>query len=221
MKIKRRYVPVLVVAGITVGIGLALVLALFAGVGLVRAAEGPAPGCGTAPNGESYCCEGSGYDLTCWGPAVESYFGCDRIGTYLYCPEFNGDAIGTPTQISDSITVTLCYMAYFCFEDTGGAIWLADVCEPDDGFSANGEMTLDSDFPGPLRFAGSIDGPWYEVAVNGPPWVVTEEMLEAFAAMAGVDDWHDLWVRSGDGYPQYLGNMIVERDVRMDELCGG
>jgi len=99
------------------------------------------------------------------------------------------------------------------------AIWLADVCEPDDGFSENGEMTLDTNLGGPLEVAASMEGPWYAVEVNGPPWVVTEENLASFAAMVGVDDWHDLWVRANECYPQHLGNLIATRDARMDELC--
>jgi hypothetical protein len=100
-----------------------------------------------------------------------------------------------------------------------GSVWLADVCEPEDGFSADGGMTWDSTSPGPLQFGPTMDGPWYEVEVNGPPWVVTAENMESFAAMVGVDDWHDMWVRSGEGYPQHVGNAVTERDGRMDELC--
>jgi len=99
------------------------------------------------------------------------------------------------------------------------AIWLADVCEPNDGFSENGEMTLDTNLGGPLEVAASMEGPWYAVEVNGPPWVVTEETLASFAAMVGVDDWHDLWVRANECYPQHLGNLIADRGARMDELC--
>jgi hypothetical protein len=57
------------------------------------------------------------------------------------------------------------------------------------------------------------------VEVNGPPWVVTEENMESFAEMVGVEDWMDMWVRSGDGYPAHVGNTVMERDARMDELC--
>jgi hypothetical protein len=55
--------------------------------------------------------------------------------------------------------------------------------------------------------------------VNGLPWVGTEEMMDSFAAMVGVADWHKMWVRSGEGYPQHVGNAVLERDGRMDELC--
>jgi hypothetical protein len=216
MSIKRRHVPVLVVAGITVGIGLALLLALFVGVGLARA---DTPDCGTAPNGASYCCEGDIYSGQCWGPAVWDYFGCERVGFYQVCPEVE-PAVATSTAVNgDSVARTRCYTASFCFESTGGTIWLADVCEPNDGFSADGGMTWDSNHPGPLQFAASMEGPWVEVQVNGPPWVVTEENMEAFAAMVGVEDWHDMWVRSGEGYPRHVGNTVMERDARMDELC--
>jgi hypothetical protein len=180
MRIKRHHVSVLVVGGIGVGIGLALLLALFVGVGAARAVDPPS-GCGTAPNGASYCCEGNVYSGQCWGPAVWDYFGCERVGYYQVCHEVPRSAAYDGR----------CYTVWFCFAPTGGAIWLADVME----------------------------GPWYEVQVNGPPWVVTEENMEAFAAMVGVEDWHDMWVRSGDGYPQHVGNTIMQRDARMDELC--
>jgi hypothetical protein len=66
-------------------------------------------------------------------------------------------------------------------------------------------------------FIGS--GPWHEVQVNGPPWVVAEENMESFAEMVGVEGWHDMWVRSGDGYPAHVWNTVEERDARMDEFC--
>jgi hypothetical protein len=34
-----------------------------------------------------------------------------------------------------------------------------------------------------------------------------------------VDDWHDLWVRANECYPQHLGNLVANRSARMDELC--
>jgi hypothetical protein len=100
-----------------------------------------------------------------------------------------------------------------------GAIWLADVCEPNDGFSDEGGMTWDSRLGGPLEFAASMEGPWYAVEVNGPPWVLTEENMESFAAMVGVDDWHDMWVRANNCYPQHVGNAVAARDARMDTIC--
>jgi hypothetical protein len=217
MTIKRRYMPALVGAGVGVGIGLALLLALLVRVGTAHAAW-----CG-----EGYCCDrpftlyGPPAPLCdgpviCWGPDMEDVFGCERVRIWLVNPE---------GCIICGIGEDDCMLDAACLSspapETGGSTWLADVCEPYDGFSADGGMTLDSNFPGPLKVAASFDGPWYEVQVNGPPWVVTEEMLESFAAMVSLEDWHDLWVRSGDGYPRHLGNMIEERDTRMDALCGG
>jgi hypothetical protein len=101
----------------------------------------------------------------------------------------------------------------------GTAIWLADVCEPNDGFSDDGAMTWDSDAGAPLEFAPSMEGPWYPVEVNGPPWVVTEEMMESFAEMVGVDDWHAMWVRANGCYPRHVGNTVSERDAHMGRLC--
>jgi hypothetical protein len=221
MTIKRRYIPALVGAGVGVGLGLALLLALFVGVGTAHAVW-------CTEDGDRCCdrplsplamdfpmplCDGP---VTCWGPDIEDTFGCDRVRFWLVDP---GQCCISQFPSQYCAFDTACVRPESPVPETGGSIWLADVCEPDDGFSANGEMTIDSNFPGPLKFGASFDGPWVEVVVSGPPWVVTEEMLEAFAEMVGVEDWHDLWVRSGDGYPQYLGNMIIERDGRMDLLC--
>jgi hypothetical protein len=225
VKIKRRYMPVLVVTGAVVGIGLALLLALLVGVGTASAewcTEGYCCDRAFSPYGPPVAlCEGP---VTCWGPDILDYAGCTRATFRMLAPSecFLCSDGFAETSAGALAAVNPCNLTYECagtVAKTGGSIWLADVCEPDDGFSANGEMTIDSNFPGPLKFGASFDGPWVEVEVNGPPWVVTEEMLESFAEMAGVEDWHDLWVRSGDGYPQYLGNMIIERDGRMDLLC--
>jgi hypothetical protein len=217
MKIKRGYAPVLVVAGVGIGIGLALLVALFVSAG-TAVAQPPGIECNMTW-GPYYACTGN---LICWGPSIMEHAGCYRARVTMSNP---AECCGRPEPAAANALQQQeveCFPVFTCLgtlAKTGGSIWLADVCEPDDGFSANGEMTIDSNFPGPLKFGASFDGPWVEVEVNGPPWVVTEEMLESFAEMAGVEDWHDLWVRSGDGYPQYLGNMIIERDGRMDLLC--
>lgn len=219
MRIRRRYMPALVAAGVVVGIGLALLLALFVNVGVARAVLFPLdymPGnyCKTdAEYGLNYCCSDSSEHYGCWGAAVREHFGCEAVTCQLLCPFPTGL---TPLSV---IIVGGCHPECSCVAPAGGDIWLADVCEPDDGFSENGEMTWDSNFEGPLEFGASMEGPWYEVQVNGPPWVLTEENLESFAAMVGVEDWHDLWVRSGYGYPQHVGNTVSQRDARMDELC--
>jgi hypothetical protein len=49
--------------------------------------------------------------------------------------------------------------------------------------------------------------------------VVTEEMMESFAAMVGVDDWQAMWVRAGEGHPRHVGNTVSERDAHMGRLC--
>jgi hypothetical protein len=226
MRIKRRYMPVVVVAGITVGVGLALLVALLAGVG-TASAEWCSNGvcCDRDPMEGLALCVGPMY---CWGPDIVEEFGCERIQMSMANPRGCSECVALAGTSAQALQVIQqedpdCDITYQCvgtqLKQYSSNIWLADVCEPDDGFSANGEMTLDSNTDGPLEIGASFDGPWYSVEVNGPPWVVTEEMLEAFAEMVGVEDWHDLWVRSGDGYPQYLGNMIIERDGRMDLLC--
>lgn len=222
MKIRRRNMRLLVGGGIVV-VGLTLILALFVGVGIARAvAVGgwPEPGnyCSTDPLG--YCCSGTEESYSCWGAGIKAYYGCRMVSCHMVCPV----AVCALTTLSAQVSsennfVASCYPSCSCIEPTGGSTWLADVCEPNDGFSADGGMTLDSGFHGALRVGASMAGPWYEVEVNGPPWVVTEEMMESFAAMVGVTDWHDMWVRAGEGYPQHVGNLVSERDARMDDLC--
>jgi hypothetical protein len=203
MKIKRRHIValsvliVLVAAGILVGCGWE---------------TGDFHFCESGPGG-SFCC--TGYAIangagqlvylrgTCSGEAIEWEFGCPVVTIMMDCED---GLKGCEPQV-------------WCGPEHGGDIWLADVCEAYDGFSEDGAMTWDSSFPGPLQFGATMDGPWHEVEVNGPPWVVTEEHMESFAGLVGVEDWHDMWVRSGEGYPQHVGNTVMERDARMDELC--
>jgi len=215
MKISRKYVPALTVVFIGVGVGLAVLLALFVGVGSARAQDDvevvDGSYCVSLPDGLSYCCTWHAmgtwgwvtYTEWCTGDAVEAYVGCPMIVGRVECT----------TQGCETNSF------YWCMEATGGDTWLADVCEPNDGFSDTGQMTWDSDHGGPLQVAASPDGPWYEVQVNGPPWVVTEEMMESFAGMVGLEDWHEMWLRSGDGNPQHVGNAIMEREGHMDTLC--
>jgi hypothetical protein len=225
MKIKRSVVPVLAVAGVGVGIGLALLLALVVGVGTAQAAVCTDGVCCDADpaGGPSTLCDGP---VSCWGPSVEAELGCERVVLRMNdpasCEACLGEVTATAAQFQGE-DGDPCGYSWQCVE-TGAkqhpaAIWLADVCEPNDGFSDDGQMTLDTNTTGPLEVGASFDGPWNEVEVNGPPWVATEEVLASFAEMVGIEDWHDLWVRSGEGYPQYLGNMILEREGRMDLLC--
>jgi hypothetical protein len=208
--------PALMAAGVTLGIGLALLLVLFVSAGVARAI--PAEHC--VPEDPDFC---AGESQTCWGPELVPIFGCDRITIRMANPIgcflcFDAGPTAHPRNGDPN-----CETIYTCVEalvkQPSVAVWLADVCEPNDGFSADGGMTWDSGYPGPLEFAASMEGPWYEVEVNGPPWVVTEENMESFAAMVGVEDWHDMWVRSGEGYPRHVGNTVMERDARMGALC--
>jgi len=213
MKINRRYVPVLVAGGIIAAAG----LALFVGVGVALAIGGPGPGtyCGIDPYyGLDYCCSGTGTQGICWGPGMDANFGCWTVEVSVSACDFNVAAL---TVGGDARP--LCEYHLSCVPGAG-AIWLADVCEPNDGFSDAGQMTWDSDHAGPLQIAAAMEGPWYEIQVNGPPWVMTEEMMESFAAMVGLDDWHNLWISSGTGTPQHVGNAIATREGRMDDICG-
>ena len=216
MKISRKYVSVLTIVLAGVGFSLAVLLALFAGVGAARAytEEGSVCEAWTDPDGTEYweCCtyavsvdESTGHvtvTQTCHGSWTEMRFGCRWVQWAGECMPNEG-----------------CHETLECIEFTGGSIWLADVCEPNDGFSDAGQMTWDSNHSGPLLVGASMGGEWYEVQVNGPPWVVTEEMMDSFAAMVGVHDWHDLWLRSGDGYPQQVEDAIAAREGHMDALC--
>jgi hypothetical protein len=200
MKIRRRH--------------LLMLFALFAMAVLVGCFEsGEFSFCDTDGGGRSFCCTGyrvandAGALLylraSCSGEAIEFQYGCPAI----------------TIEITDCDKNPKNCVRMWCDAAAGGDIWLADVCEPNDGFSEDGAMTWDSSHPGPLQFGPTMDGPWSEVEVNGPPWVVTEENMESFAGLVGVEDWNDMWVRSGEGYPQHVGNAVTERDARMDELC--
>ena len=78
LKIRRRNMPLLVVAGAVVGIGLALLAALLAGVGTARAVECVDGVCCDPVmfEGPASLCGGP---LTCWGPDVEAEVGCERV----------------------------------------------------------------------------------------------------------------------------------------------
>jgi hypothetical protein len=105
------------------------------------------------------------------------------------------------------------------------AIWLADVCEPFDGFSGDGNMTWDSDadefgFRNAIYVGTSYIGPWNQVPVNGPPWVFQRSDLEDLALILGADSYQDLYLKASDaGTPAHIGNTIRERAARMDEIC--
>ncbi len=212
MKIRRRHMPVLAAAGVVVGLGLALLLALVVGAGVARAAGYP------DETGDMVRCETvGGYSACCtirwsdWGTRGHQWCSGSYVTEVVGCP--------TTIEIRWDYDADPPLRSVWCSEPVGGSIWLADVCEPDDGFSVDGWMTWDSGYEGPLQVGASMEGPWYDAAVNGPQWALNEEMLESFATMVGVEDWHDLWLRSGEGYPQHVGNAVLERDGRMDALC--
>jgi hypothetical protein len=105
------------------------------------------------------------------------------------------------------------------------AIWLADVCEPFDGFSGDGNMTWDSNsdefgFRNSIYVGTSINGPWNQVPVNGPPWVFQQSDLQDLALILGADSYQDLYLKASDaGTPAHIGNTIRERAARMDKIC--
>lgn len=230
MKIKKRYVPVLVAIGVMAAFSLALLLALFVNVGAVHAAQAGfvAPvSCDFDLFTISDACAGE--VAHCWGPHIEELFGCFTVRVHMRdpanCGFCDGNSLGQASASSTASAGAVngawpsaCDLVFTC-PAPSVAVWLADVCEQNDGFSDDGAMTWDSGGDGPLEFAASSDGPWYEVQVNGPPWIVTEENMESFAAMVGADDWRDMWVRAGGSYPQHVGNTVAERDARMGEIC--
>jgi hypothetical protein len=107
--------------------------------------------------------------------------------------------------------------------DIAASIWLAAVCEPNDGFSADGNMTIATDFAGSALYAGpSATGPWTSVGVSGPPWVVTRSTLETLGAQVGAATMEDIWFKAGDGgTAARLGSLIANREGQMDAICGG
>jgi len=113
------------------------------------------------------------------------------------------------------------------------SFWLADVCEPNNGYSDVGEMTWESDadelgveevvqvYVGPYYPDISIEelyeGDWMTV---GPGKVWTEADIANMLAAAGVTNVSMLWVRvSSSGYPHNLGDMIRNRAAHMDDIC--
>ena len=76
-------------------------------------------------------------------------------------------------------------------------------------------MTVGSDTATALYAGASAEGPWLEVYVNGPPWVLTDTYLAYLAGELGVASYTDLWLKgsgeSGNSKAQHLGSMIVDR----------
>ena len=105
------------------------------------------------------------------------------------------------------------------------SIFLADVCEPHDGFSSDGWMTLDTDADElgadtTLYVGASASGPWIPVAANGPSWALSHALVEQLAISAGVTSYNHLWVQVGEGgKAANLGSLIIGRAARMDALC--
>lgn len=167
--------------------------------------------------------------------------GTATVFTCVSCQEFI-ESVGGPSELCEEVEVEECegQTAYFCgvllyevfqceepsSDPIAPSVWLAGVCEPDDGFSADGWLTMGGD-PGnfstdrTLYVAGSPEGPWVAVQVNGPPWVFDRPTLDALAADRGVAGYGDLWFKLGEpGNPARLGSMIVDREAHMDEYCG-
>ncbi len=108
------------------------------------------------------------------------------------------------------------------WDPSAAGMWLADVCEPYDGFSADGWMTWDTDVPGAELYVGaSQEGPWFKVEANGPPWVFNQATLEALADMVGVDSYLDMWFKSTEtGKAVHVESALMDREAHMDALCG-
>ena len=105
-------------------------------------------------------------------------------------------------------------------EPTAPALWLADVCEPLNGFSGDGWMTWSSDTSDALYVAASQEGPYYITEFVSPPFVMNEAHLNGLAGWMGVGDWHDLWFKVGEGGQEvHVGASVTERDGRMDAIC--
>jgi hypothetical protein len=107
-------------------------------------------------------------------------------------------------------------------------VWLSEVCEPFDGFSADGIMTWNSEpevipprYYIRLLAAPAPEGPWSDAPVNGPPWAFTKTQLEGLAAQVGVADYRDIFLKVGPtGIPVNVGSAVADRAARMGEICG-
>ena len=97
------------------------------------------------------------------------------------------------------------------------SIFLADVCQPNDGFGGDGYMTLDTDAGSlgvapQLYYGASADGPWMALEANGPPYNLTMSDLTAMATAAGAADYTALWLKDTEtGRAMLLGDMIRDR----------
>ncbi|MGF1505371.1 MAG: hypothetical protein ACFB51_09650 [Anaerolineae bacterium] len=104
-------------------------------------------------------------------------------------------------------------------------IWLANVCEPFNGFSGDGQMTWDTDaddigLPTALHVADDGDGPYIVMGYTGPPWGLTEAQLEYMANLVGEESYTGMWFKATEsGKPANVGATIVERAGRMDDIC--
>jgi hypothetical protein len=82
---------------------------------------------------------------------------------------------------------------------------------------------LDSDTPGvALYVAPSAGGPWSQVTMSDPPWIISRDIITSIASAQGVATYQDLWLKAGEnnGRVFLLGSMIDDREFRMPELCG-
>lgn len=114
-------------------------------------------------------------------------------------------------------------VTYSCGSNTKApGLWLADVCEPDHGFSSDGWMTWGTDQANTLYAGASSDGPWLATGFNGSTHVMSRQHLADITSMVGLSDSDQVWLMSSEsGKPVRIGSEIYDRDVRMDALCGG
>jgi|GEM_PF-3262968 len=98
-------------------------------------------------------------------------------------------------------------------------LWLAELCEPNTGFSAAGWMTFGSDVEHYSIFAShSPNGPWTPTTLKSP---VSKPQLNAVVTQVAAANYSDLWLKAQDsGKPMKLGDAISARDTRMNALCG-
>ncbi len=147
----------------------------------------------------------------------------------VYLGEFQGHKIFWKLSVGDKVAppdlfeFTLRLYSPDCVaEPVAPAIFLSDVCEPNNGFSSDGWQTWNTDTPGAkLYYGASADGPWSTLEINGAPWALSEANLTAMASAAGLTSYDDLWVKAGEtGNPVNVGSAIRDRAAHMDALCG-
>jgi hypothetical protein len=152
--------------------------------------------------------------------------------TYSVKAFANGKSVGTTSititcaSIGATPSVSISNSGSGQGEQFPTSVWLADVCEPLDGFSSDGWTTVGSNaavlpWGTGLFVATGPDGPWTETSFIEPPYIISHDQMDALVAMLGVAGPEDVWMRAGsNGTAARYGSMVIDRAAHMDALCG-